>query len=532
MSDLARSRLANFKGGPKAAQDLRRKRAEQSIELRKAARDSQLQKRRNLRANDDEPLSPTSASDTENQIETTNNVLPSIEDIVKALNSYNRQDQLFGARAARKTLSRELNPPIDSMINAGCVPKLVEMLNYDDCGDLQFEAAWALTNIASGNSQQTSIVIEYNAIEPLIRLVSSPNPAICEQSLWALGNIAGEGAQERDFVIKKGLIRPLVRKLEAEGDPTTVPPQPTSSFVRTAVWAMSNLCRNKNPLVDFRDVRECLPVIVKLLHSQDKDVLADTCWALSYLTDGPDDRIEAVQQFDILPPLIPLLGHPNYSVQTPALRAVGNMLTGSNDQTQLVLEAGPLPLLRNLLSSPRAAIVKEAAWAACNILAGTEKQRDMFIAAELMIPLVKVLNHSELKCQREAAYAISNLALEGSLPQLGSLLHAGALKPYIALLAGPDVKTTMVVLDGLSSLLKQAEAHGELDALCLSIEEDGGLDKLEALQQHENEEIYKKTLHILDTYFSEDEPKDEAIVPQEVNGEFQFGTGAGHIGGF
>jgi len=258
-----------------------------------------------------------------------------------------------------------------------------------------------------------------------------------------------------------------------------------------------------------------------LLHSTDDEVLADACWALSYLSDGPNERIQAILDTNIARRMVELLIHPSFSVQTPALRMVGNIVTGDDAQTQTILNASVLPCLLTLLVSPRKTIRKESCWTISNITAGNRNQVQAVIDAQIIPRLVYLLKNSEFEIKKEAAWALSNATSCASYEQIQYMVECNIIDPMCDLLGSSDAKIVLVGLEALDNILKAGDKES-FNEYTTQVEECHGLDKLEVLQSHPQNDVYEKAVSILEKYFAAEE--DQNISPNIIGGNYAFGT--------
>lgn len=507
---MSSSRLNHYKNKGKGVEDLRRQRSEASVELRKVKKEEQFLKRRNL-------VAPDADSKENDPVIKGEGVMMGEDEVVRTLTSgkVNDLELVFKAvQSVRRMLSRQRNPPIDRVIKLGLMPSLVTHLNSFNQPQIQFEAAWALTNIASGSSEQTRKVVKAGAVDSFIKLLSSNNLAVNEQAVWALGNIAGDGADLRDVVLKGGAMNALLNLL------TPVIESNNLGFMRNLTWCISNLCRNRNPPPPFSSIQPCLPVLVKLLSCSDKEVVTDAAWALSYISDGTNELIQHVIESGAVTQLIGLLSSSEVCVLTPVVRAVGNVVTGSDQQTQYVLDSGVLSVFSELLKHPRVALQKEAVWMVSNITAGNPSQVQMVIDAGLIPIIISLLHNADFKVQKEAAWVLNNLIF-GEVPQqITYCVQEGVVEGLCALLGSKDSRLLKVLLDCVTTIFRTAEGLGKAEEVCDLVESCGGLDRIEALQTHENQDIYHAAHTIIDTFYSVEGEEDNQLDSCKLNLQF------------
>lgn len=106
--------------------------------------------------------------------------------------------------------------------------------------------------------------------------------------------------------------------------------------------------------------------------------------------------------------------------------------------------------------------------------------------------------------KKEAAWAISNATTGGTKDQIDYLITLNSIQSLIKLLDSTDVRIIKVILEGIENILEigeQSKSFNCKNSYISIIEQAGGLEKIENLQQHENDGIYENAIKILERYF-------------------------------
>eukprot|EP00042_Codosiga_hollandica_P017896 m.50873 g.50873 ORF g.50873 m.50873 type:complete len:526 (+) comp48180_c0_seq1:58-1635(+) len=492
----------SFKHSAKDSQNLRASRRADRVQIRKTEKTMEAIKRRNA-----------GAAAFEDAVNSEPSVAHTIEDLEEVYNGFfseNMELRINSSNSLRRLLSQadQVEDIISTVISLDLVPILVGYLDFDEVPTLQFEAAWCLTNIASGTDEDTMIVVKSGAVPKFVRLLTSANPEVSEQALWALGNIAGDSPPLRDMVIDLEITDTILSLL-----------QPTAkiTMTRTITWTLANFCRGR-PAPNFARIKHIIPYLAQLLMMTDTQILIDSAWALSYLTDGDDEQIQDVINQNVVPRLIQLLNLGNHELQKPTLRTLGNIVTGTEAQTQAVLDHEPLPVFKALLSTPMEYIRKETCWAMSNIMAGTVEQLDLVRQSGIIPELIHIVDKDKAKVAREAAWAVANMICGGSDDQVHFLVRQGCIGPLVSILrTTKETKLIVIILDGIREILRLGVVERKpYDNL---VEEAGGVPVIEGLQEHPSTKVFEKAANIIDEYFPEcdDEYADDGEEEVDMN---------------
>ncbi|KAK1591893.1 hypothetical protein Q3G72_015491 [Acer saccharum] len=256
--------------------------------------------------------------------------LESLPSMVSGVWSNENNLQLEATTQFRKMLSIERSPPIEEVIQSGVVPRFVEFLMREDFPQLQFEAAWALTNIASGTSENTKVVIDHGAVPIFVKLLASSSDDVREQAVWALGNVAG-------------VCRRLAELLM----------HPAPSVLIPALRTVGNIVTGDDIQTQCIINHGALPCLLSLLtHNHKKSIKKEACWTISNITAGNNEQIQTIIDAGLIGPLVNLLQNAEFDIKKEAAWAISNATSGgTHEQVKYLVDQGSrFPVWRERVS--------------------------------------------------------------------------------------------------------------------------------------------------------------------------------------
>ena len=473
-----------------------------------------------------------------------------------------QENQLIGLVFFRHVLSAAEHPPIDEVLslnNGTILEHVVQLFGKTDNAILRFEAAWFITNVASGTTQHCVELMNTGACDLLLKYAADQQSSIDlrDQCVWALGNIAADAHPFRQYCIERNIVPILVSQYtcsDTENDANTnstvqddalVPEMSMSllNLVRNTTWALSNICRPLNSQLDgqgdmigvnFDDMIPALPALGAVIRtSNDVETVLSALWGMARLSqtdvtvssrlsiqtdenggemlEGVDAQLAMVLETECLMHAVKYMSAPNRQLRIPAQRLVGNITAGDHPFfTEEVIRLQPFDALVEAMQDKNVSIRKEAVWILSNIAAGTPEQIQSLIDYNVMPHVCQKLLNDSHDVKKEACWTLGNALCKCDDSQVRMIADTEVILGFTRILdkKSNDVQCTLVALEALERILRvvsnRQDQGIELERLIDVFHEQGTVEVLEQLQEHKSDEIYNLAMTIIEEYFSDD----------------------------
>ena len=463
----------------------RSKRSEAQIELRRSKRSEASFRRRKLKEFELDWIEIDKCPSRQFQMD-------ELEELISLLHSPNKKLCLMGVYGIRKLLSQGFPSAIDRIMSSGAVGLIVACLSYDDSPQIQYEAAWAITNICTGSHQEIWLVIEQGCLAGLVHMLTSSINEVKEQALWALGNIAADSGEHRDLILEAGVVQPLVG---------IIMNSQAISLVKQGCWTACNICRAKpRPVLD--KLHPLMPALAKgiMLHKELQEIVPDILWSFGCLTENNLGAIDKVIELELVPVIIGFARSKASAYTLPALKVIGNVIGGNDRHTDAIVEYGGIKVLKECLGVEYKPVKKEAVWAISNLCAGTSEQLDKLLRSNILRILAECGPDENLQIQKEIVWAFAN-AVGCGYDIFDRLLEQGIFACLVPFLHSIDSSIVLVALMAIDQTFEYFQGDSEGLQRCLEcFEENNGDKEIYKLQNHPESRVYKKALKFLETY--------------------------------
>ncbi|KAG8952261.1 hypothetical protein FRC04_004968 [Tulasnella sp. 424] len=328
---------------------------------------------------------------------------------VKEIHSKDRDVRLQATIKIRRFLGSQ-EAVIQSVVDSGILPTVIEMLSWDD-PEFLIEAILILINITAGTSEQTSAVIDAGALPKLLALFPSSPMSGKEDILLIFGNVLGDSEPLRQVGVRAGGI-------ELALDVLRVPDTYAPNCIDSAAWVVA-AATNHGKFPDDDLATEMISVLTTFLQDHlfereaDRlsEAITETIKALRQLS-VHHDVTTAIHKHRIIHRIVQLCTtKDNHRLREDALGLISRTSCGGEECMDALMDAGCLDALETCITEHARSRSKVCS-AVVDIARGTPSHVKALIKSLLLPHIFQVLLDAEEadRSRLEAARVMLSLA--------------------------------------------------------------------------------------------------------------------------
>lgn len=427
---------------------LRKHRREEAGQLRQRKRDAVVNVHREI-LKDPGSEKVDSLTDMLMEVDVYNNGDPDVSDEwFSLIYSNDLYEQMRGSMKLRDFINKDRLQSSQIILNLTHLERIFELLGTPN---INLMTVFNLVHVVAAATFQADpcqlqgiLSMRINAVLILIRLLEMKTCDVTKSNVMlVLGNIAGDSVEVRDWMLTTNVLSAIVKTLE---------PATYLKLLRDGSWALTNFCED----VERKEALEVLPIIKKLIHHEDHEVLEHSCIVLCELGKA---HSQDIWDMGFCYRLVNLLGtSKDDAVIKYALKTIKNF--SQEDHCQSLIDHQILPALRRLLSTSQSkCILCLSCEIVASIVYGCTSRMQQVIAADIYPCILPHLRSSDEAVRLEAVCAVRKAisVYRTSADQIEYFVSIGCIESLIEMLPLTiNVNTIKFALKALRNSIKSS----------------------------------------------------------------------------
>uniref|UniRef100_A0A1I7T677 IBB domain-containing protein n=1 Tax=Caenorhabditis tropicalis TaxID=1561998 RepID=A0A1I7T677_9PELO len=275
---------------------------------------------------------------------------------------------------------------------------------------------------------------------------------------------------------------------------------------RSLMWLVCLFCEKLDKYSpDVDEIVPLLDVVSSGIVSTDSMVQTDAASACAFLSDWPP-IFEYMRDQRLCSILVANLSNDKGNARPKVKCGISYIIQATSYFTEEMIEAGLLEVLKGFVNVSY--MSQEVCFIISNICVEGEHTIDKLISSGVIREVARVMEAAEYRSRKEAAFVICHCCSSSNRRHLEYVIELGMLVSFTDLLTCMDVSLVAYILDAIYSLLQFGDlvlSPDNTNPVAMKLEEVGCREKLEFLAESQCLDIHIKAYTILERFYPDDD---------------------------